>query len=193
MKNMFGDPQKVIKKASLEQKRVHYLEKELEQLKLELEEQRKLFETLYEQRKNTESQNNSEALKKENTSISEEIETNFHEEQIEEFNEPEYIILPRPKPIRQKVLEILQKEAVKEVNSNRREIIKHKIEDELKKKEMSAKELKILFVDEYEYCSKATFYRYLEDLRKEQRIDSIKINGKEYLCSIPLKENKTIF
>lgn len=106
---------------------------------------------------------------------------------IEEETLPEeYILIKEPKN-RLNAIKILEDEAVKDVHTNRKEIIKEKIEDVLRRHEMNAKELKITIVDRHKYCSKATFYRYLEQLRKEERIDSIKINGKEYLCSIPKK------
>ncbi len=193
MKNMFGKPKKKEINRPNYQKHIELLEKQVQQLEKQVQQSTLLYETTLQQLKITESQKTEESLKEENSLVSKENETTFHEEEPEVFNEPEYIILPKTKPSRQKAVDLLEKEAVNNVNTNRREIIKKKIIEELKKKELSAKELKILFVDEFEYCSKATFYRYLESLREESRIDSIKINGKEYLCSIPSKINNTTF
>ncbi|MCA9477544.1 MAG: transcriptional repressor [Nanoarchaeota archaeon] len=187
MKDLFGAP---VKKRSIEtdtQKHLQFLEKQVERLEKQLELLRKQQETTLQELKKTESQKQPEDPIVEKTRELEETETIFHEEESFPIDEPDYILLEKPQLKRAKAIKLLEKEAVKEVSTHRREIILKKIEEELRKQELSAKELKILFVDEYEYCSKATFYRYLETLRKEQRIDSIKINGKEYLCSIPQK------
>lgn len=186
---MFGKPKKRQNDETKSQKQIDRLEKQVKELELQLKKINKERNTTQETPKQTESQNTVEDLKRKEINQAEEIETIFHEEDLNGSNEPEYIMLKKPIQQRQKSIDILEKEAVKEVNLNRREIIKKKIEEELKQRELGAKELKILFVDELEYCSKATFYRYLESLRKEQRIDSIKINGKEYLCSIASKNN----
>ena len=189
MRNMFGEPKKRQSIETTTQKHILFLEKQLKNLEIQLKNMHQEYITATEHIKNTESQKQEEALKIEETQQIEENETIFHEEEETVSHETDYILLEKPIPPRQKAIDILEKEAVKKVNTNRREIIKEKIEEELKKQELSAKELKILFVDEYGYCSKATFYRYLETLRKEGRIDSIKINGKEYLCSIPTKNS----
>lgn len=194
MKNMFGKPKKIVKKEEKPSQNNIFLEKRVVELQNQLQEMKDLYEQVLNELKNTESQKKEETLKQENSDAIEENETINYGAETETFHEPDYVILPEPEPRRRKAIDILEKEAVKEVVTNRREIIKQKIINELRKQELSAKDLKTLFVDEYEYCSKATFYRYLESLREEERIDSIKINGKEYLCSIPSKiDNNTTF
>lgn len=192
MRNVFQEKRKKQRTEEKQHKYLELLENKVLNLEKQLEEnlktQKKLIKALEQKSKNMEFQKDIDVDINKNLDESEDFETNYHGETKPTTLEEDYVWLSKPTPPRNKAISILEKEAIKEVAMNRREIIKKKIIDELKKKELSAKELKILFVDEYNYCSKATFYRYLETLRKEQRIDGIKINGKEYLCSISSSE-----
>ena len=59
----------------------------------------------------------------------------------------------------------LEKEIMKKFNRNKKDIIKHKMLEIIKFKQVTIPELKEIIVDQEEYCSKASFYRYLEEMR----------------------------
>jgi predicted RNase H-like nuclease (RuvC/YqgF family) len=58
----------------------------------------------------------------------------------------------------------LKKEMLNSLNKKRKDIIQMKILGMIRSKTMSLPEIKRLVVDELEYCSKATFYRYIKEL-----------------------------
>jgi regulator of replication initiation timing len=64
----------------------------------------------------------------------------------------------------------LKKEVVAKFRRHKKDMIKHKIVETVRLKRMSLPELKEIIVDQMGYCSKATFYRYYDDLRKEGTI-----------------------
>ena len=59
----------------------------------------------------------------------------------------------------------LEKEVMKKFNRSKKDIIKHKILEVVKTKHVTIPELKEIIVDQEEYCSKASFYRYLEEMK----------------------------
>lgn len=61
----------------------------------------------------------------------------------------------------------LKDEVVRKFRRHKREMIKHKIVDTVRLRRISLPELKEIIVDEMGYCSKATFYRYYNELRNE--------------------------
>ncbi|MCF7798703.1 hypothetical protein K9M74_02265 [Candidatus Woesearchaeota archaeon] len=126
--------------------------------------------------------------------IEEEIITdNLVEEPIKEAiitqEEPDYIVLESPKQKQQVSIAALEQEAIATVTKNKKTIIKQKIIGVANKNRVTAKQLKEIVVDKHTYCSKATFYRYLTELRKERRLEAIQINNKEYLYGIQKEYN----
>lgn len=73
----------------------------------------------------------------------------------------------------------MERELVAELQKNKREFIKGKIVDVSSANKYSPKEIKKMIVEDQEYCSKATFYRYMHELKKEKRISTMKINRRE--------------
>ena len=59
----------------------------------------------------------------------------------------------------------LEKEVMKKFNRSKKDIIKHKILEVVKTQQITIPELKEVIVDQEEYCSKASFYRYLEEIK----------------------------
>ncbi len=98
--------------------------------------------------------------------------------------EPDYIVLESPKQKQTTNIDILEQEAIATVTKNKKHIIKQKIIGVANKNRVTAKQLKEIIVDKHNYCSKATFYRYLNELRAEKRLELININNKEYLYGI---------
>ncbi len=98
--------------------------------------------------------------------------------------EPDYIVLESPRQKYRDNTAILEQEAIATVAKNKKHIIKQKIIGVASKNRVTAKQLKEIIVDKHSYCSKATFYRYMAELRAEKRLELININNKEYLYGV---------
>jgi predicted nuclease with TOPRIM domain len=59
----------------------------------------------------------------------------------------------------------LKKEIINKLNRNKKELIKTKILELVDLERYSIPEIKEILVDRDKYCSKATFYRYLEEVK----------------------------
>ena len=59
----------------------------------------------------------------------------------------------------------LKKEIINKLNRNKKELIKSKILELVDLERHSIPEIKEILVDKEKYCSKATFYRYVDDMR----------------------------
>jgi uncharacterized coiled-coil DUF342 family protein len=71
----------------------------------------------------------------------------------------------------------LHKEFIKKVNRHSRAIIKQKIIDIAATRKLTTPEIKEIIVDQSGYCSKASFYRYLDELKQRNQLNEIEING----------------
>lgn len=65
--------------------------------------------------------------------------------------------------------------------SNKKEILKQKIISMINESGINLSELKFLFVDHYNYCSKATFYNYIKELEYEKYIVQRRENNKTFV------------
>ncbi|RMF54708.1 hypothetical protein D6745_04470 [Candidatus Woesearchaeota archaeon] len=70
---------------------------------------------------------------------------------------------------------LFQKQIIKKINRHRKEIVKQKIIDILRTKNLSLIELKEIVVDKEQYCSKASFYRYVDELKDQIIINEQKV------------------
>tara|TARA_Y100000310_G_C20631786_1_gene789033 strand:+ start:15 stop:371 length:357 start_codon:yes stop_codon:yes gene_type:complete len=70
----------------------------------------------------------------------------------------------------------LQEEVLSSLNRNKKAIIKQKIMEYIDDRRYSLAQIKELIVDQKHYCSKASFYRYVEQLQQEQGIKPITVN-----------------
>jgi len=77
----------------------------------------------------------------------------------------------------------LKQEMLSKVKRNRKGIIKTKILELIETERYSIPEIKESIVDQDNYCSKATFYRYISELKNN--IEEIKIGAKTIV--VPLK------
>lgn len=59
----------------------------------------------------------------------------------------------------------LAKEALYKIHKNKKNIIKQKIVELIEARKFSLPEIKEIIVDKHNYCSKASFYRYMEQLK----------------------------
>jgi len=76
--------------------------------------------------------------------------------------------------------EPLRDEILRKFNRNRKNIIKGKILDLIgSSKIISIPEVKWAIVDQFRYCSKASFYRYISEMRESGLIQISKFNEKE--------------
>lgn len=64
----------------------------------------------------------------------------------------------------------LQKEVLTTYRRNKKRLIKNKILEAIKNKPLAIPEVKEIIVDRHAYCSKASFYRYLEELKQHDFI-----------------------
>ncbi|MBI2545677.1 hypothetical protein HYV81_00690 [Candidatus Woesearchaeota archaeon] len=71
----------------------------------------------------------------------------------------------------------LQAQLMKKIDKNRKNLIKQKIKDIVSVRSMSLPELKEIIVDENGYCSKATFYRYIDEMRDKKILSVIEIDN----------------
>ena len=72
----------------------------------------------------------------------------------------------------QKRKDPLKAEVLRKFNRGKRELIKQKMVEAVTAKPMKVSDLKYYLVDQLGYCSKASFYRYIEEL-----YDYIEIQG----------------
>jgi chromosome segregation ATPase len=70
--------------------------------------------------------------------------------------------------------------------ANKRELLKKKLLSIVGEAGMSLSELKFMFVDQFKYTSKATFYNYLKELELERNIRIERENSKNYVYLSPL-------
>lgn len=71
----------------------------------------------------------------------------------------------------------IKEEVLRQFDKKRKDIIKNKIIELASQGKMTLPELKEVIVDQSCYCSKASFYRYVERMKLRQLIDFVEING----------------
>lgn len=77
----------------------------------------------------------------------------------------------------------LKEELLNKFNKNKKEIIKHKILETIETRNLTLPALKELIVDQNKYCSKASFYRYFEELKRNNLVNFVRTGNKEVLKS----------
>ena len=77
----------------------------------------------------------------------------------------------------------LKEEFVKKFERKRKDLIKQKIVELANNQQMTIPEIKDIIVDKECYCSKATFYRYIERLQNSKEIGFIEINERKILTN----------
>ncbi|MBW2985077.1 hypothetical protein KY313_00275 [Candidatus Woesearchaeota archaeon] len=81
--------------------------------------------------------------------------------------------------------DLLKEDMLTKIKRNRKEIVKAKILELVQTERYSIPEIKDIVVDRDNYCSKATFYRYISDIKN--MIEEIKIGDKQ--IAVPIKIN----
>jgi len=59
----------------------------------------------------------------------------------------------------------LKSEVLRKFSRSRKNIIKQKIAETIRQKPMNLADLKFYMVDQLDYCSKASFYRYIDEMK----------------------------
>ncbi|MCP3682809.1 MAG: hypothetical protein GY861_08985 [bacterium] len=83
--------------------------------------------------------------------------------------------------VKGKPIEPLKTKLISKFNKNRKSIIKQKIMDIVREKQYTISELKELVVDSHHYCSKASFYRYVEEMKGRKELGVIDVNNMQLL------------
>jgi len=76
-----------------------------------------------------------------------------------------------------------EEKETKSVQINKKEEIKITILKIIQEENLTGTEIKQKIVDHERICSKASFYRYIQELKKEGKIESLNINNQEFLYS----------
>lgn len=100
--------------------------------------------------------------------------TSENEVKIETINENQFFKENKEKGIKSKPQESI---------INKKEQLKKEILQTIKNENLTGGEVKQKIVDQARLCSKASFYRYVQELKKEGKIESITINNQEFLYS----------
>ncbi len=69
----------------------------------------------------------------------------------------------------------------KRFEKKRKDLIKQKILELADIQELTISEIKDIIVDREGYCSKATFYRYIDRLQNKKKIDCVEINERKII------------
>ena len=86
----------------------------------------------------------------------------------------------------------LRDELLKTFYKNRKDIIKSQILKEAQNRELDKSELSEIVVRDRKYCSKASFYRYIEELERDGLLGTEIIEGKSCLRPQIMKESTSI-
>jgi len=78
----------------------------------------------------------------------------------------------------------LKTELMRSLARNQKTLIKQRILEMVGQGRFSIPELKERIVDDRNYCSKASFYRYIEELKSGKRIDFLSVEGREVVVAV---------
>ena len=81
--------------------------------------------------------------------------------------------------------DILKEDMLTKIKRNRKDIVKARILELVQTERYSIPEIKDIVVDRDSYCSKATFYRYISELKNI--IEEIKIGNKQVTAPIKIR------
>ena len=75
----------------------------------------------------------------------------------------------------------LQDELVRRLSRRKKELVKQKILEAIAAKERELADVKYNIVDQLHYCSKPTFYRYIEEMKASGVISFVKIENRRLI------------
>ena len=77
----------------------------------------------------------------------------------------------------------LKEEFIRKFEKKRKDMIRQKIVELANTQELTIPEIKERVVDKEEFCSKATFYRYIEKMQNRKEIGFLEINERKILIN----------
>jgi len=83
----------------------------------------------------------------------------------------------------------LKTELMRSLARNQKALIKQRILEIVGQGRFSIPELKERIVDDRNYCSKASFYRYIDELKSNRNIDFLSVEGREIVVAMPAGNN----
>jgi Fe2+ or Zn2+ uptake regulation protein len=111
----------------------------------------------------------------------------FNRQQVEDLLKANKMLLEQIESLKEEIKTIrkkptgLRSELMRGLTRNKRKIIKQRILGLIEQERYSIPELKDIVVDEKNYCSKASFYRYIDELKKLGSIAEVNFNGSSVL------------
>ncbi|MBN1275038.1 hypothetical protein JXA12_01995 [Candidatus Woesearchaeota archaeon] len=88
---------------------------------------------------------------------------------------------PEPKPTRKRAEDHFKEDLIKNYERNKRAIIKQQILGEASKGSFTKIALRDIVVNQKQYCSKASFYRYMDELELEGLVTYQRKKGKDLI------------
>jgi predicted RNase H-like nuclease (RuvC/YqgF family) len=123
----------------------------------------------------------------------------FNRQQVEDLLKANKMLLEQIESLKTEIKTMrdkpagLRSELMRGLSRNKKKIIKQRIISLIEQERYSIPELKEIVVDEKNYCSKASFYRYIEELKKLGNIAEVNINGSSVLKRTKSTENPEQF
>ncbi|MBD3209135.1 hypothetical protein GF367_01825 [Candidatus Woesearchaeota archaeon] len=188
-------------------------EEELQRVREQLQKEENVRRSFEEERKSSESQpilnpetlrlilkeavaeGVGKALKELNTKESSVFSTQSQpetEQKIEEIPVREEQNIQQPEPIiksQKLVADKLKEDLLKNYERNRKDIIKQQILSEVAKGDLTKISLRDVVVDQKKYCSKASFYRYMDELELQGLVQFKRRKGRDLVKAQTFEQN----
>jgi predicted RNase H-like nuclease (RuvC/YqgF family) len=107
----------------------------------------------------------------------------FNRQQVEDLLKANRMLLEQLGSLKEEIKALkgrpqgLKNELMRGLSRNRKKLIKQRLLGLIEEGKYSIPELKEIVVDEKNYCSKASFYRYIEELKKRGNIAEVEAEG----------------
>ncbi len=111
----------------------------------------------------------------------------FNRQQVEDLLKANQMLMEQVVSLKDEVKALKEKpqglknELMRGLSRNRKKIIKQRILSLVEEGRYSIPELKEIVVDEKSYCSKASFYRYVDELKRIGAISEVDVGGDSVL------------
>jgi hypothetical protein len=122
----------------------------------------------------------------------------FNREQVEDLVKANRMLLEQVSSLKDEIKALkerpkgLKTELIRSLARNQKALIKQRILELVNQGRFSIPELKERIVDDRNYCSKASFYRYIEELKSGRKIDFLALEGREVVVAMQTGESTAI-